>query len=337
MEDDYYDLLGIEPGAARDEIRSAYRVRKDSLDTSSETGRAEAARLNKAWNVLSDPYQRGRYDAQRELGDGAEIDGDEDVDVQSNGRGAARGATAAQPARGARQRRPVGPPTINPPPGTHFPQPKQRALAMGIDLLVLLLLVVVGFLFLVPAVANWQKPEVVDRVEVLNDEADEAQRVQDAAKKELDAAKDAQPPDQARIDTAQRAYDDAKTRADDAAEAVRDESQKLFSIQILVMGLVFLVGLVYLVVPSVRTGATVGKRFQHLEVRRDDGSRLRLGDALRRYGSLVLITFALMLTPLALLGAPIVLFGVMRWMSNPNMQGLHDRMAHTIVVSNAGE
>ena len=32
-----------------------------------------------------------------------------------------------------------------------------------------------------------------------------------------------------------------------------------------------------------------------------------------------------------------ILFGVTMWMRNPNMQGLHDRFAHTIVVSDAGD
>ena len=61
--DDYYSLLGIDADASVDDIRGAYRVRKDGIDTASDVGRADAAKLNKAWNVLSDPYQRGRYDA----------------------------------------------------------------------------------------------------------------------------------------------------------------------------------------------------------------------------------------------------------------------------------
>ena len=31
----------------------------------------------------------------------------------------------------------------------------------------------------------------------------------------------------------------------------------------------------------------------------------------------------------------IVLFGVTMWMRNPNQQGIHDRFAHTIVVTDA--
>ena len=53
----------------------------------------------------------------------------------------------------------------------------------------------------------------------------------------------------------------------------------------------------------------------------------------KRYGPLVLVAFALLITPIGLLGAAIVLFGVLRWMRNPNFQGIHDRFAHTIVVT----
>ena len=62
--DDYYDLLGVEPGAETADIKSAYREQKAALDAKGDKG--AVSRLNKAWNVLSDPYQRGRYDAQRE-------------------------------------------------------------------------------------------------------------------------------------------------------------------------------------------------------------------------------------------------------------------------------
>ena len=113
--DDYYDLLGVESDAARDDIRTAYRDRKAALDASSERGKAEAAQLNKAWNVLSDPYQRGRYDEQpcaRRTTD----EGDDDAvvaDAQSNGKGRPRRRRARRSSRGSAGRRP--PPTITPP------------------------------------------------------------------------------------------------------------------------------------------------------------------------------------------------------------------------------
>ena len=64
--DDYYELLGVDADAPVDDIRAAYRDKKAAVaDTGTDAAKADAAALNKAWNVLSDPYQRGRYDEQR--------------------------------------------------------------------------------------------------------------------------------------------------------------------------------------------------------------------------------------------------------------------------------
>jgi hypothetical protein len=338
--DDYYELLGVGSDASVDEIRAAYRERKAALDAAGDaTAKTDAARLNRAWNVLSDPYQRGRYDqrlAQRGDGEGDEGDHDDDEEagkhVGRNGARAARGGDRAAP-RAARA--PLPPPTITPPRGTRWPVPKQRVIAMTIDLGVLLVLVMVSSFAVVPAVARAQKPEVVDRIEVLNDQIDEATEAKDAAKRELDAAKDASPPDQAEIDAKQRVYDGAKQREEDLVEEVNDEGEKLFGLSIAVMGGAFLAGLAYLVVPSALTGRTLGKRAQRIKVVREDGEPLRLADALKRYGPLVAVSYVLLITPIGLIGAALVLIGVLRWMRNQNFQGLHDRFAHTIIVADA--
>src|SRR5262245_40203630 len=103
--DDYYSLIGVSADADRDTIRDAYRARRSELDDS-EQGRASAAMLNRAWNVLSDSSQRARYDDQL-----AEAKADDDVIIpelvgatraSSNGRG---GATRPPPrGRGAQAR-----------------------------------------------------------------------------------------------------------------------------------------------------------------------------------------------------------------------------------------
>ena len=80
--DDYYELLGVDADAPVDDIRAAYRDKKAAVadDTDTDEAKAEAAALNKAWNVLSDPYQRGRYDEQRADADESDADDDEDDD-----------------------------------------------------------------------------------------------------------------------------------------------------------------------------------------------------------------------------------------------------------------
>jgi uncharacterized RDD family membrane protein YckC len=328
--DDYYTLLGVEPDAATDEIRTAYRERKATIDASSESGKVDAAKLNKAWNVLSDPYQRGRYDEQlTQVADDGETE--DDVEASSNGRRKpARSAPAARPARQGRQGRQLGPPTITPPPGTHFPAPKQRVIAMSIDLLVLLGLFIVAAYVVAPAIASATNKQTVDRVDVLRKQVDADVKVRDDANKALSDAKKTN--DQDAILKAQSDADTAKKQYDTDNAAFTKESNKLQPIFYSVIGGLFLVGFLYLVVPSIASGRTFGKRLQHLRVLRDDGSPLRAGDAIKRYGTLVLVTFALFFVVGPLAGA-VVLVGVIGWMRNANMQGIHDRFAHTMVVS----
>jgi len=72
----YYDLLGVDPDAPKDEIRSAYQAKLADVraDRSKEeetrrpsddvirAKREEEAELRTAWQILSDPVQRQRYD-----------------------------------------------------------------------------------------------------------------------------------------------------------------------------------------------------------------------------------------------------------------------------------
>ena len=71
---DHYEELGVEPTAGKDEIRDAHRARLAELEAARgrkgvteaqlQANREEAARVRGAWNVLSDPMQRQRYDQQ---------------------------------------------------------------------------------------------------------------------------------------------------------------------------------------------------------------------------------------------------------------------------------
>jgi curved DNA-binding protein CbpA len=341
--DDYYSLLGIDADASVDDIRGAYRLRKDGLDTASEAGRADAVKLNKAWNVLSDPYQRGRYDEQRglaaesgELGSGA-ADGDTQ---SSNGSGSKRvpagggnaRQTRQQAAREARQAR-MKKPTITPPAGTHFPSAKDRIIAMVIDLLVLIVLVS-GSQIAAQAVAKSQKPAIVRQVDDLNAKITAENKVKSDADKRVSADKKANNTTAQATD--QKASDDAKTQITNWTKQRDDAASKLNPYFIGGVAIAFLLGFLYLAIPSALTGRTLGKRLRHLKALRDDGSPLGWRGAVVRFGALVLVTFVLYFV-LQQIAAVIVLFGVTAWMRNPNMQGMHDRFAHTIVVSDDAE
>jgi uncharacterized RDD family membrane protein YckC len=325
--DDYYSLLGVDKDANTADIKEAYRERKASLDTGSDAGKADAAKLNKAWNVLSDPYQRGRYDAQREQGDVATDDTDtadaDAADAPSTNGSASR---SSRPARQPRQPRQPLVPTIDPPAGTSYPVPKDRLIAMGVDIFVILVLFIAAIEFVLPAVAHAQKPAEYDCANKLTTAVNFEQKAKDHTAVQTDPK-----------------IDDAKTTCQKAGvdvtgvyntdnKALTDVQNKLTPIQNLVAGGFVLVGFLYLFIPSlIFGGATVGKRWKHLTVVRQDGSPATVGDLIKRYGPLALISYAgfFFLGPLV---GVIVIVGISLWMRNPNMQGLHDRFAHTLVV-----
>jgi curved DNA-binding protein CbpA len=340
--DDYYSLLGIDADASVDDIRGAYRVRKEGLDTGSDAGRADAAKLNKAWNVLSDPYQRGRYDQQRAAAaeSGALGTDEDDNAASSNGSGAQSARSSARTPRQARQQSMrearmarMKAPTITPPAGTKFPAPKQRILAMVIDLLVLVVLVS-GSQVAAQAVAKSQTPASVKEVDRLNDEITKQNKIRSDANDRVSADKKANNTTAQATD--QKAADDAKAEVTRLTKARDDAAAKLNPYFIGGIAIAFFLGFLYLAIPTALTGRTLGKRIQHLKVLREDGSPLGPRGAVVRFGLIVLVTFVLYFL-LQQIAAVIVLFGVTMWMRNPNMQGMHDRFAHTIVVSDAGD
>ena len=68
---DYYETLGVEPGAGEAEIKTAYRrmARKFHPDVSKETGAEEKFKaVNEAYEALRDPQKRAAYDQLRARG-----------------------------------------------------------------------------------------------------------------------------------------------------------------------------------------------------------------------------------------------------------------------------
>jgi len=347
--DTHYEVLGVSPGASKDTIRAAYRdqlaeaqaevTREETAKRPSEGSIAEArqaeARVRAAWQVLSDPIQRQRYDESNGIDNtGVDLSEDLDDDDDESDRTPARvdARAAAREARAERMaNRPPGlfsteiPPTpASWPPGFRPPPPRARTMALGVDMLFLVFIVLVTFI-VTPIVVEQAKPEQADRLDEITVQLDRKAVQKDRAESRADSGNS---------ETSAQGRADVK-RLDKEINRLEDEQTDLRN-EVLPITLGFSLGgvvlsLLYLVPISVRTGRTFGKRSLQIRAVMVDGSRLTTRGALRRYGTPLILGWMLA-NIFGPLGYMMVLFGVLTWPRNPNLQGLQDRLAKTIVV-----
>lgn len=340
---DLYALLGVDPDASKDAIRDAYRTRLDALndadigdkvtDEQRAANRAERARLNDAWNVLSDPSQRARYDERRAAGDASAEVPEIVFDAPPSAAGQAERVVGGGPLA-QRSRRRVIPLSA----GTTLADTRPRLLGMVFDLTVVIFLVFVCQLGSRPIIESRYSAETA-RVEAARAERtdasealSEAQDARSAAERDLAKAKGTEAKAQAQeeLDAAEAA-ERAATKADEqAAKRLEKAQAALQGPGTMVLVASALVALLYLVPSTAITGRTLGMRLRGTKVVRIDGSPATWGSAFIRFLIPVAVTTSLFFSlPGLLLGLGSVLF----WLWDPNRQGLHDRLARTLVVA----
>jgi curved DNA-binding protein CbpA len=338
--DDYYELLGVDADAPVNDIRAAYRDKKAAVaDTGTEKAKADAAALNKAWNVLSDPYQRGRYDQQLAGADGTDADGAADDNNTNDSDApppARRRPAKSNPRADARRDARTAKPTVVLPAGMAFPSMRKRRTAMFIDLAVLLALFLASQ-FLVITLEKSNHRAAYDKVTQLNGSGSgsisKAHAATSAAKKKASANVNCATHPTAVND---KAYCDASDAEKALNTQLTHEESVLAPLSNLISGSYFLLSLLILMIPSLFGGATLGKRQQRIRVVRLDGSPARAMDIFRRYAVLVFAAYVLTLFLRSPVGAVIVVF-IVSISRNPNSQALHDRFARTLVVTDADE
>ena len=119
------------------------------------------------------------------------------------------------------------------------------------------------------------------------------------------------------------------TALDKQEQKLRDSiigTQYLISVAILVLGLLYLVPI------TARTGHTFGMRNRRLKVVRVDGTPVTWWAAFARFFVPLAVAFVLLIQLSTL--APMIALAMVAWsFFDKNRQGIHDKLARTVVVS----
>lgn len=328
--DDYYTLIGVSPDADRDTIRDAYRERRGQAKDD-----GVRSRLNRAWNVLSDPTQRARYDDQLATARAGGVDGGDGDEVvvpevvgRANGRARAGGRGRARAAARPPARRVAAQETeVN---GVPLATNRDRIMALLLDGFIAMLLLIVGAQFLALRVAESQKPEVVDKVNAYSDQLKSLKDQVDAAKKRKTDATSAAA--KRTFDQQQRA---AQARYDAKLEQQQKEQAKLTGI---VNGTLVAAGVAALAVfaiPTALTGRSPGKALRKIRLVRDDGvTPVGWTGALTHYGAVLgfIVIAGVTLRLYAQLAWIVAVWGVSSFARHPKRQGWDNRISKTVVV-----
>jgi curved DNA-binding protein CbpA len=366
----HYEVLGVQPGASKDDIRNAYRAELATAQaqvTNAETAkrpdaaviasaREEEASVRSAWQILSDPVQRARYDEQlgvtgapEETNDDLEDDEPATAVARRNGDRELTPREARAKARAeAMANRPPGmfstehpPVPASWPPGVKPPPPRARLLALLVDITVLGIILLITQLAIAPAVIDAAYPKQSKELDSLSTKIDNLNSKKDTADACADKANDAARQKDKKCADGLTTKKDAKAESNRLDKQISKAEDRQKSLQgdiapaALAVSLgMTLVMLLYLVPSSLRTGRTLGKHLFRVRAIQIDGSPLTMRPAIARYGAPLLVALFLgsLFGPSSPIVYMLVLFGVLTWPRNANYQGLHDRFARTIVV-----
>ncbi|HEX4492366.1 MAG TPA: RDD family protein [Acidimicrobiia bacterium] len=333
--DDYYELLDVAPDADREEIRGAYRTKRDDLQAQDgDDTRGKVAELNRAWNVLSDPTQRQRYDDRlaraRESGDDGDGEHHDDRDGEDGGERPVpvTRAQRREEIRHARQNRMTA--TVTLPNGLVVAPVRRRLVALATDVVILLALFSAVQLIGARQVDK-RFPGERSHASALQKRVDAVDKTIDADKKKVSAAKDKH--DTAAEKTATDEQNADQKKKDGYNKEIDDINRDFAPGLKVVYAIGVLVAFLYLVPLTALTGQTVGKRLQKIRVVRvADGSPVGWKPTLIRFGlplGVAMLLGVLILGEFALLLGIIFIIG---WVNRPDRQGIHDRLAKTVVV-----
>jgi uncharacterized RDD family membrane protein YckC len=314
--------------------------------------------------VLSDPFQRQRYDAQISAGSDSGDEPGSDVELVDADSGAAssaaaqptgwrkllappppkdpgggangngngtrngNGKTAAGGSRGTtRNGRPRPDPTLVLPEGMRIAEPRTRGMALLFDLSILIV-VFFAVSLIVPRLIQSDYQDIQDRITNVSSLKDKKQSLADAkgAKDKASANKDYKnaQKDAADAGVPQSRLGDTSKQLDKYSNSLSD---KIKTTGYITTGLTFVLALAYLVPLTALKGRTLGMRGRKIKVVRVDGSPVGWYAAFTRYAIPILLALAIPSFGV-ILGLGMVAWGYF----DKNGQGIHDKLARTVIV-----
>ncbi len=350
-----YEVLGVSQDASKEEIRSAYRSR-----TATASG-SDRVLMNRAWNVLSDGYQRENYD--QSLADGTAEDviaPDLPAPRTASGSRSAAPAGDKRSARLEQRQRAMEAraeamkkrfPPLPLPDGMQPAAPKPRFMALAIDA-ALLMLLLIGAVYALTSTAtpltaaeqskveNLECVQHVANAEIayLDDKKPSKSETLDKQCKEQLAAIDSEALKAMEAKPAKAAKKAAEKRNDDAAESIKKLQPKMNTTQIAIVIGATVASLALFVIPALGTGQTIGKRIKKVMIRTTSGDIPAASTLIRRYFPVAFAVGSFLV--LGVIGQ-LVLIGVMftgtNWSNNPNLQSTLDRWCKTWVLQRTSD
>ncbi len=351
----------------------AAREKKGISDSQLQQNREQVAQVRAAWNVLSDPFQRKRYDAQLSAPAGDEIDL---VDAEADD-AASEPGTAVQLTGWRKFMAPPPPkPTTTkngstksggsgngnaPPnkrqrpeptiviPGMPLAEPRQRGMAMLFDIAILMV-IYTAVSFLLPSLIQPDYPDIVKQIDKISAVGSAQGDVNDA-QKALNSANTDKETTSAQKDLTSANKDLTKATTEAKKEGVtpasgdtgaatskaldkqeQDLRDSIVGTQYAISFTILILGLLYLVPITALTGRTLGMRNRRLKVVRVDGSPVTWWAAFARFFVPLTVAFVLLIQLSTL--APMIGIAIVAWsFFDKNRQGIHDKLARTVVVS----
>jgi hypothetical protein len=209
----------------------------------------------------------------------------------------------------------------------------------------ILMVIFTGINFLLPAAIQSDYSDILKQIDKVSSLSSAQSDVADA-QKDLDDANNA-----SETRSAQQDLDNARDDVDDATKEVKDAGianppttakasdakeqdlrDSVIGTQYAIFITILVLGLLYLVPPTARSGRTFGMRNRRLAVVRVDGSPCGWGPAFVRFFIPLAVAFLLQIQLSTL--APLLGLAIVGWsFIDKNRQGVHDKLARTVVVA----